>query len=388
MALGMKHWIGITVGGCALVGLWLLPPRSFATASHTEITSVERRANELEADARRTRLTLTRMRWSDSLSALALSTATNGVAFGARPAFLTAKRWTSARRVLEAEVAGLPRRDGDAVVGYFIQPAGTLWKHESLRRWNWEDLYMGSRDGHPYCFRVNATSSPRTTSSEIIGWSAAHGESYAAALGPCRYVAAYGLPGPAVLAWLGRGGTAYGQLSGAPSEQQLYWQETEYLPRVFGRRYHLNGREDANGDACRAGETQACVSIFLDPVSWLAGQKPVSLRAAGQRVEVMPAAITWPPLGVASAFLLSDLEKQFGPESFQAFWTSKQDVPAAFETAFGQPLDRWLMGWVSTHLKMTTAGPRLAGGDVLGLLAILVLGAMAGGFWAGRRKVA
>jgi hypothetical protein len=65
-------------------------------------------------------------------------------------------------------------------------------------------------------------------------------------------------------------------------------------------------------------------------------------------------------LGGLEYQLLTDAESQFGPDRFRAFWKSDADVPAAFQQAFGVPMDQWV------HREVVDFyGPlELGGGDV------------------------
>ncbi len=388
MALGMKHWIWMAAGGCGLVALWLLPPKTYATGGVRESTAVELRYSQLRHDAQQTRVTLQRMRWSDSLSALALATAENGVVVGGEPSLLQPATRDRIEQLLGTEMSRLQRREEGTVVGVFAQSAALTWNGQGLTLAPREELYLGMRQGHLYCLKVMSITSPVLLRySEMSPWTGIDGKEYSSVLGACRLVAEYGAPGPGIRAWLERGATWYGHSAGVRPRWAMRMDEGMYGPSTFGRRRNFNGRDDMRGDACRAGRPKECVSAFLDPLGKIAEERGFHLTAEDRSLGVVPWSAA-SPLGYTSAFLLWDLEQQFGPRRVQAFWTSTADVPTAFRSAFGQPLDQWLMAWVSTHERMTTAGPGLPRGDTLGALLLLAVSAIVGGWWAHRRRVA
>ena len=80
------------------------------------------------------------------------------------------------------------------------------------------------------------------------------------------------------------------------------------------------------------------------------------------------------------------LETEFGPDRFQAFWTSPLPVPDAFHSAFGVPVERWVMGFGRSHLGSLNRGPEVHPGTML--LSLLTLGILFGGaLHVGRRRI-
>lgn len=387
MALGMKHWIGLTVAGCAAVALWLLPPATWATVRTVPVTSVQKRAAELGRDARRTRLTLQRLRWSDSLSALALATEKDGLAVSGAPGLVTPGQLDSIRGTMETELARLPTRNGDAVVGFFVVPIADAWQGPHPPLMQRREVYLGVRGGRPYCLGVFA--SRRPVPLQLVMSTARPGmwggEGHTDPLGACRLVAAYGSPGPTILTWLKRGGIAYAYDTGSPSSNAMSEWSQMSRRQIFGLRFGPIGGETLLGDRCRAGIEKACLTAFLSPASrgTPLGYEPPVGDAHGM---IFPEGTPF-PLGPPSEYLLADLQHQFGPRRFQAFWSSDADVPTAFRTAFGRPLDGWLMTWMSGHEPITTAGPGLHGGDVLGMLLVLALAGLIVSAWTRRRRV-
>jgi len=93
--------------------------------------------------------------------------------------------------------------------------------------------------------------------------------------------------------------------------------------------------------------------------------------------------------GGAERTLLADLEGEFGPDRFQAFWASSGEVTAAFEQVFGVPIEDWLVGWAQAHWGKPDVGPIVP--IKAGLLTFLALGVLMGGALLmdgrGRREV-
>ena len=59
-------------------------------------------------------------------------------------------------------------------------------------------------------------------------------------------------------------------------------------------------------------------------------------------------------------YMFHDLEQEFGPDAFRAFWTSDQDVRTAFQRSFGVPLGDWVVSWVDRTIGVDEPGPALS----------------------------
>jgi len=94
------------------------------------------------------------------------------------------------------------------------------------------------------------------------------------------------------------------------------------------------------------------------------------------------------PFGSADDYLLSDVAAEFGAERFAAFWTSDEDVPEAFEAAFGIPLGEWVVSWSDAHFARTAAGPAISSTAASGTIMLMMLCTLFAGVWARRRRVA
>lgn len=161
--------------------------------------------------------------------------------------------------------------------------------------------------------------------------------------GPCAYYVAFGRPGPAVGRWLA--GSPMGTWTGAPgfrggldstdwnANQRRMWRDAGWILRAS--RADLPPAYASPGAAgCDAGRLPVCEKIglmatVLDPF-W---DEP----AFGTG------------LGPVSGGILPAMVSDFGAERFKAFWQSKEEVPQAFETAFGVPFGEWIHGQVRAY---------------------------------------
>ena len=84
------------------------------------------------------------------------------------------------------------------------------------------------------------------------------------------------------------------------------------------------------------------------------------------------------PFGGREFGLLWDLEEEFGPERFQAFWSSELEVEQAFRAAFDTGFPEWVMAWGQERFGVSRVGatPPLQA-TVLSLLTIGILAATA-----------
>jgi hypothetical protein len=86
--------------------------------------------------------------------------------------------------------------------------------------------------------------------------------------------------------------------------------------------------------------------------------------------------------------MFTDLEREFGEERFRQFWTSDQDVVAAFQSAFRVSPGVWVQAWASryyaTDLSVLEATIGNWGATVAAVLASLLAVSMI----ARRRSVA
>ena len=158
MALGMRHWVAMLLLGAATITIWLLPPAGFGPGRRGGLETVQTRADAASADLRVAHGTLQRIRWADSLPALAVRTAQGKLAIGfpshedlqdeIRQAF---------HEYVRREVDALDRRDTRVTLGYFYQPfqhAGLPDLADLRRARDPKETYVGSYEVQPYCLQV------------------------------------------------------------------------------------------------------------------------------------------------------------------------------------------------------------------------------------------
>jgi hypothetical protein len=389
MALNTGTWIGLTAAGSLALGTWMLPPSPYQrTAGSVAASPAEARVAELRREFRRSQDILRRTRWADSLAPLTIATARGGLAVGGAPRIVDEATLDSVRVRVEEELARAGGA-GRAVVGVFFLPSSIASSEtvvEDVRRT--QDTYIGTLEGEPYCYRVLAAPGRMTPrSSSIRRVSLAPQRRYSNILGSCRLIARYGMPGPALLAWLERGGLGFA--ADPVYEQAGPMLRPDLVRSPFGTGGPSFWVQSQEVGRCLAGAERSCGRLFLDPfseadesraeVQHVVDRSPVSaIREEAYRQ----------PFAHYDNYLLADLEVEFGPERFAAFWRSPHDVPVAFQAAFGMPVGEWTVAWVGTHVGSFSAGPRLPRSASTGTGLLLVACAALAGLWARRRRVA
>lgn len=363
MADSMKTWIGAVLIGSALVGIWLLPPKSFGRPDDPVQQSVQLRHEELANDFRWTAEALRRSLWADSLSALTVATAEQGVAVGMPPSELVGAELAAEHSsVVRAGVSELPRRTDGMLFGYFHQPYshGRTADMSAASRGRTE-TYVGTRDGVEYCLqvRVRRRGAVQAVLGEIEGISGVPPKTDR--MGPCRFYLQYGMGGPRIQEWLESGAVGFGLETGEKPEPSEEWARSLRKVRAFGFNALGSGDRPIEVDQCRAGLAEACGALVLRPSL----ANPIAVREL-EIVRRSPAlSVGWSTLemGVTAddaSYLLSDLEAEFGPDAFRRFWTSGEDVGPAFEDAFGMTVNEWAVGWMRSVNGVLPATPTLA----------------------------
>lgn len=372
MALGMRHWLGLVGLGFVLAAIWALPPSVVELVGPPQRTREALRHSALLRDLSDSHATLKRIRWMDSLSARIVASAEEQPVVLA-PATVDPAQLAELRDLMAARAHDLERRDPQIVLGYVFQPLDhggdpSIRTDERGRI----ETYVGRRDGIDYCLRIDVTRGPalsvRRALEDLRDRSRA-----APTLGTCRLYAKYGLPGEPVRRWLEHGATAYARrdVAQTASEPATPW---------FGRRYifgsYLFGRAGSlTVDQCLAGREDACAAIFLDP--GLAELSITRDREQARRAAALSVRDDARILSGEGMFLLSDLERAFGPEAFARFWTSDADVESAFRDAFGVEVGAWMLSWADATLGVDLPGPQLAGsGSTLPVVLTLALFAL------------
>ncbi len=151
MAFGMRHWVATLVFCLATIAIWLLPPEGSGPGRRSGLETVPSRASAALVDLRVAHSTLQRIRWADSLPALAVKAAQGKLATGFPPhEDLQDESRYAFQAFVQREVDALDRRDTRVTLGYFYQP----FRHAGLpglpaRVQGPKETYVGTYDGEP-----------------------------------------------------------------------------------------------------------------------------------------------------------------------------------------------------------------------------------------------
>jgi hypothetical protein len=187
-------------------------------------------------------------------------------------------------------------------------------------------------------------------------------------LGPCLYYHKFGIPGEHVSDWI-RDRGARMTLSGSwDADSPMY--QAPYSTRVDQSTRALNAMGDEGG-VCAAGDVTLCEEIVTHP---LASIHPVAwnglLAVRGARLQYWR---TPAYLGSREREFLAGMVRSIGDERFQAFWTSNDSVPAAFQKATGVRFGEWIADWAQRLYGRVESGPSMRPLSVFwaGLLVLL-----------------
>jgi len=393
MAFGMRHWVAALVLSVATIMVWLLPPTAFGPGRSSGLETVSSRAISALADLQVAHGTLQRIRWADSLPALALRTAESQLATGFPPhEGLQSETQQTFHDLVQREVDALDRLDPNMTLGSFYQPfnhAGLPGLAQprpqgSIPR----ETYVGTYEGQPFCLQVRVVDGARFAEALARNLKSLEdrlrkGSGRSNLLGACRPYARFGLAGPKIQEWLESGAVGFAedsQFSG--SRTDFRWRDRRRVAFWLTR--------DARGIAvkkCVAGRTDACLTLMTD-LDYLGIANNNQRIIDNSPATSLGGSTLRSPFASLDDFLFLDLERDFGADAFQRFWTSDQEVPVAFEQAFGVELGAWTVSWVQRLMGTREAGPGLPGGAIwLSLLTISFLAGLSG-LWHRRRKVA
>jgi hypothetical protein len=273
---------------------------------------------------------------------------------------------SNARALLEAR-----RTDQPVRLGLFLVPPDTHdpgARTPGRVRLRFGRIFAGTDDGLTFCMRVNpVTSGTRDSTAIVLGTPEGRRTEWVRDFGLCAWVVRYGLPGDDLSAWLKRYGGAVAREWNPPSPTR---QDLDQLRLRFGGAYR-----DA-GDPCRLGRPDACREVFAPDGGRITGAPRIG-DAPGDGPWRLAASEAWGdwllPNGVFDGALLAELEREFGVQAFQRFWTSDLSMAEAFEDAFGVDPGTWYAARTQPHWAgvLSEPGPRM--GTVVTTLALLLL---------------
>jgi len=360
----MNRWLMIVLGSAAAVAAWALPPTTLVTPERPTPPE-EARLEVVEREVRRAHGLLRALRWSDSLSALVAAAGRGSLVLGPprAPAIEPAaiRVWQDAERRAFSTVEP---RDARMAVGVFWQ----RFDHGAVPGLPVAGsgravTFVGERGGTPYCIRA-LPYGERSTSALLR---------FETDLGPCRLYASYGLPGERVRRWLEASALGFARTSDPAFAAELARAQSPEprRPALLGLGRPSLPEGDLTTQACSAGRPSACERALTDPELITPSFPDEAYLVAHSPVSGLEDAFPSRPFGHLDDGLLYELEAQFGPDAFSRFWTSPEEVPQAFQAAFGVPLGAWAVRWVEGHLGLYRAGPSLPWSTLLSSLFVL-----------------
>lgn len=390
MAPGMKKWTGLLALCLALTTAWALPIRGPHRIEDRIEWPDEVRLRELSQEIQEKHEILRHLRKANDLSGrIAASSAAGAVALFPDDMEVPEEARDVFQAALRQEVEALPGRS-DVLVGYAYvdRNSGAVPNLGAPRLELGDEFYVGEREGQPYCIKVREVGGPEYFSRAFyvgnLRESMANHRSNV--LAACRAYAIYGVPGEHITKWLSDGAMVFGAAAPQTPRQTGGVDYGRTMP--FGVRSWYSGRHGFDMERCLASDAEACLDRYT-----------VKENLRDRREQVWAVVDATPltgfddrgwrsPLDYESRYLFADLERAFGVDAFRAFWTSDEEVPQAFQDAFGADMGPWLLSWTQERFGVSTPGPHLtrkaAGG---GLLAI-VLSSLLAAAWSRRRTVA
>ena len=227
--------------------------------------------------------------------------------------------------------------------------------HPEVREGVWRRLYFsGVANGRPYCLVAIPMSGKTLKAHEARMFRSG-------ILGQCAFWSRYGTPGNGIQHWLNRGGAHF---AGSDYVSGVW----EYAERLGAPELSSRGQSrfllPLAGQACLGGREDVCARAVADPQT-IYGLPDVAQHVTEWDTRIAPGERT----------LLVKLERDFGPERFQRFWTSGAPFEAAFQEAFGVELGAWVRDSLRPFGEISR-GARIGGTSVL--LTLLFLAACLG----------
>ncbi|HEX2167012.1 MAG TPA: hypothetical protein VHG09_07195 [Longimicrobiales bacterium] len=357
MASGMK-WLALVLIGCAALSAIartypVLPERRERAKDRL---SVEAQRNLIALNA--ADLAYREHAHADSL--LPMLPPVPGVVVGLSPALNDEARDTL-HALLAREIAaiGSPR----ARIGIFLLD-GSYGGHPDVRvggPGSGRQIHAGVDSAGAYCAMVGTGHVPEHGDMSVHAIQYVHRNRRAGVLGPCTFFARYGAPGAQVSQWLDDGAYALAEVPGPAwhvdiraqaRERWRSWSDTDILFR-----------------GCTAGRDELCRELVTFP----AAERLPHEGAATARLQS-----AYMYAGNVHRMLLSEMAASFGAERFEQFWTSDEEVPAAFANAFGLEMTEWLRDWGEANYGRQQLGAAVGGGTlVLSILMVLIAGGIA-----------
>ncbi len=211
------------------------------------------------------------------------------------------------------------------------------------------------------------------------------------AVGPCWYLATFGMPGPGIREWLdARYWDVAGVVPPHPGRGN-FGANLDYSPGLIRQIFGDLGSGYFGGSAtivsCASDRPALCQAALFDS-PYRQGLLPEGIVGAGgwlgafarQPYSWLIDVPSW-----ASQELLSMMVEDLGPTRFASFWGSHAPVMEAFAAAAGMPFAEWYRNQLRREMKQAGFAPpgeRTSWPSVIGILA-LTLG---GSLWHAKRR--
>ena len=397
MASGLKRWFGLVALSLVAVAAWMaiLPPPSAPRGGR--ILPERQRALRLREQMFRDAWVYQRMEWRDSM----IGELDRAVSAGERVVLGLPNEAPDSVRQRLARAVELQFRDMNLTepavpLGIFavpesqgIHPAAQEFRHDLT---GGDEYYLAREGEAPYCViavpfydGAAARSEPwlpnpvaqRLRRFAEVSENPGH---HPNTLGLCRYFVQFGQPGPLVMEWLKRGGSRFADLTNPPEWDSFY--DGGPVRGPFGKTRTGFGGVFPRPLRCLSGEREDCLGLVMDfealpaHLGWTTIEVPGFL--ANSPVDFLEG---YPRLEDEILTLeydfLSAVQERFGRERFGGFWRSPLDPPAAFQEAFGESMDLWIMGWLRSRMEPSPRGPGVPLQATL--FTLLALGVLAGG---------
>jgi hypothetical protein len=262
---------------------------------------------------------------------------------------------------VDHEVAALWRRIGPP--DSTVRTAVIVNNSEPYRFDEYDGTLIAERSGHTWCVAI--TSASRMANGSLRVWHS----SLDRALAPCTFLAAFGVPGPGVGAWLAQTGDLpiqsldwlsrpKGNASGEGPWERWY-ADNPTGPNAPPLLIRLLGSLDFTsimtppyefgdaGVACLVGRETACTHAVLGYSARPLGEFPTDLTPIVRQADTVTLATVRPPMPSLASAMLTDHDRA----SFQRFWTSAHPVEEAFRSAFGESLGAWTARWAQREWR-------------------------------------
>ena len=396
MALTSLRWIAALIAGCLVTGVAVLredPQRTREFSVERQLADrTERLGGHASSAAERLRLAQLR----DSLRAVAAQPVSPESIHVLRDAALPSEysteldslAWRAVRPVRDAGLIGI-----DIV---FLYDTVKSVRGGQLSRWyGGRADYVLPRGPGDRCIVMVHVQKPLDKRHRPFATWRSDGTAERL-VGPCAFYRAFGMPGPRVDEWLRTRGWSFSN-DGSWSEgarsinlaSHADWQYQSPITMVLGVNNSLPFFVEmgADGVQCTAAELRACSRAVLERQG-LTG--PIVVDGNVLLRSYPSFAWGWSgrnrALGVREYSLMADMVRTVGRDRFARFWTSGDPVPAAFEKATGEPLDRWTARWaVSQYGRVPGLGAGVSWSAAALSVSVIVL-ALLLTFRAGSRR--